>query len=87
MSRIVLHIDRLVLHGVPAGQRAAWLRRFEAELTAALAQPGVAQAWAAAGAPARLRHTLPATAAATGGAHDPAVAARALAQPPRGGTR
>jgi hypothetical protein len=87
VTRVVLHIDRLVLHGVPATGRAAWLRQFEAELTAALAQPGVAQAWAAAGTPARVRHTLPATAAATGGAHDPAAAARALAQAPRGGTR
>jgi hypothetical protein len=86
MSRVVLHIDRLVLHGVPAAGRAGWLRQFEAELTAALAQPGVARAWAEAGSPAQLRCALPAAAAA-GGHGDAATAARALAQAPQGGVR
>lgn len=86
MTTIVLHIDRLVLHGVPLAQRAAWLRRFEAELRVALAEPGAARDWAAAGTQPRLRRTLPAPDAGAG-ADEPALAARALAQAPKGGAR
>lgn len=84
MTRVVLHIDRLVLHGVPAAERAAWLRHFEAELVRSLSQPGAAQAWAAAGQQPRLRCAGPA--ASNGGTPERAgAAARALAQAPAGG--
>lgn len=72
-----LHIERLVLRGVPAAQRAAYVQRFEAGLAQALAQPGAAEAWAAAGHQAGVRTAVPAA------AQEPAAAAAALAQLPQ----
>lgn len=84
MTRVVLHIDRLVLHGVPMAERAAWLRHFEAELVHALSRPGAALAWATAGQQPRLRCTGPTT--GSGGVPERAgAAARALARAPAGG--
>lgn len=40
--KLVLHIDRLVLHGVPAGQREALVASLRSTLASELARPGVA---------------------------------------------
>ncbi|MBL8308501.1 MAG: hypothetical protein JNM33_17540 [Rubrivivax sp.] len=77
MKRIELHIDRLVLHGVPAAERDAAVARFTQALQAALAEPGAAQAWARQGHQARLRVAVP-PAPGGGGASWPAAAAQAL---------
>lgn len=78
-TTVRLHIERLVLRGVPAAQRATTVQRFEAELARALAEPGVAEAWAAAGHHVQLRSTLPAAA----GQEPAAAAAAALARLPQ----
>ncbi|MES2100910.1 MAG: hypothetical protein V4569_13880 [Pseudomonadota bacterium] len=77
MTRVVLHIDRLVLRGVPAAQREAVVRQLEAALSREFAAPGVAQAWTASGHRATLRARFEAPSAALLGD----TAARALAVP------
>ena len=47
MSRVVVHLDRLVLRGVDAGDGQAVAAGLQAELSRMLAEPGVAQEWAA----------------------------------------
>lgn len=81
MPRVVLHIDRLVLHGVPAAERDALVRQFEAALVREFAAPGVADAWVAGGHRAQRRARFAAQATTLGDA-----AARALvASPERSG--
>jgi hypothetical protein len=55
--RIYLHIDRLVLRGVPAAQLGALVRALHAEVKRQLAVPGMARAIA----PARHLPTITAT--------------------------
>jgi len=76
MTRVVLHIDRLVLRGVPAGECEAVVRQLKAALAREFAVPGVADAWAADGHRAQRRTRFAAGAAALGDA-----AARALVAP------
>ena len=45
--KLVLHIDRLVMRGVPAREREAMLASLQTALAHELAQPGVADRWAA----------------------------------------
>jgi len=60
--RVVLHIDRLSLRGVPPEQRDAVVESLREGLTQAFAQPGVAAQWAASGHRERVRGQLPAPA-------------------------
>lgn len=55
MTRVVLHIGRLVLRGVPAAQREALVRQLEAALASEFCAPGVVQSWTASGHRATLR--------------------------------
>jgi hypothetical protein len=41
MTRVVLHIDRLVLRGVPAAQRDALVASMQQNLRRLLAEPGI----------------------------------------------
>lgn len=75
--KLVLHIDRLVLRGVPPGRRDALVAELQAALTRELAQPGAAEAWAASGHRAALRLAVPGGAAAGGGLATNAAAALA----------
>ena len=53
--RVVLHIDRLSLRGVPREQRDAVVQGLQEGLAQAFAQPGVAQQWAGSGHRERVR--------------------------------
>jgi hypothetical protein len=55
MTRLVIHVDRLVLHGVDPGDAAVVAAAVQAELQRALAAPHLAQALAASGNRYRLR--------------------------------
>jgi len=46
MTRLVVHIDRLVLHGVAPSQRAAVAQALQEELQRQLADPATLQRWA-----------------------------------------
>lgn len=64
MTRIVLHIDRLILRGVQSGDTHALSLAVQAELGRLLAQPGTAAVLASASDRARVRPgkmRLPAT--------------------------
>lgn len=45
--KLVLHIDRLVLHGVAATEREALVAALHEALVHEFAQPGAAERWAA----------------------------------------
>jgi hypothetical protein len=47
VSRVVVHVDRLVLRGVDARDGQAVAAGLQAELTRMLAEPGVASQWGA----------------------------------------
>lgn len=81
MTRVVLHIDRLVLRGVPAAQRDAVVRQLEATLARELGAPGVGQAWIASGHRATLRARFEASSLALLG--DAAARALIAPAPPR----
>ena len=55
MTRVVVHIERLVLRGFPDSARAELAAGLRAELVRALAAPGVAERVARVGHVARLR--------------------------------
>jgi hypothetical protein len=55
MTRVILHIDRLVLNGFPAAQRDALAEGLRAELTRRLADPAMAVRLAAVGTVERIR--------------------------------
>jgi hypothetical protein len=46
MTRLVVHIDRLVLHGVAPSQRMAVAQALQQELQRQLAEPGALERWA-----------------------------------------
>jgi hypothetical protein len=62
MRQLVLHIDRLVLQGVPAQQRERFVAQLQAALAEQFAAPGVAERWAAAGHRVQVRQRLPVSA-------------------------
>jgi hypothetical protein len=49
MTRVVLHIDRLVLRGFDPGQRHAVAQGLQVELARQLGEPGAAQQWVSRG--------------------------------------
>jgi hypothetical protein len=53
--RVVLHIDRVSLRGVPREQREAVVEGLREGLAQAFIQPGVAQQWAGSGHRERVR--------------------------------
>jgi hypothetical protein len=61
MTRLVLHIDRLQLRGIPPEQREAVVAALRDELGRAFAEPGVAEQWAARGDRDRVGLRLPQT--------------------------
>ncbi len=56
--KVVLHIDRLVLHGVAPAERDALVAALHAALQHGFAQPGVAERWAASPSRDRNRHNF-----------------------------
>lgn len=72
-AKLVLHIDRLRLHGVPPAERDALVASLRAGLEQAFAQDGVAGQWAERGHRERVRVQV---AAST----DPVVFGRAVAR-------
>jgi len=54
MTRIIVHIDRLVLRGVDPAQRNAVAAALQAELARSLARPGAPQRLAASGGRPRI---------------------------------
>lgn len=54
-TRLILHIDRLVLHGIDRAAAPAIAEQLQAELQRRLAEPGAAERLAAGGHRARLR--------------------------------
>lgn len=64
MSRIVVHIDKLVLHGIDRADAKALTAGVQAELQRLLAEPGTAAVVAAGGDRARV--TTPPTQLASG---------------------
>jgi hypothetical protein len=55
MSRIVLHIDRLVLRGIEPGDTDAFSTALQAELQRQLAMTGMAETLRGIGQPARIK--------------------------------
>ncbi|MCE2945586.1 MAG: hypothetical protein ACK515_23265 [bacterium] len=77
MTRLVVHIDRLVLHGVAPSDRAALARALQQELQQQLAEPGALQRWTALDSRPRLQ-VAPLRDAPPGGAALGAALARHL---------
>lgn len=78
--KVVLHIDRLSLHGVPREQRDAVVASLREGLVQVFAQPGVAAHWAESGHRERVCGRLPAPT-------EPASLGRDAAQHIAGGVR
>ena len=55
MTRVVLHIDRLVLNGFAEADRQAIAQGLREQLSEILMQPGVARHWVEGGSRARLK--------------------------------
>lgn len=53
--KLVLHIDRLVLRGVPEEQRDAWVSALQSAFQESLSQPGAADPWSKVGTRERIR--------------------------------
>ena len=56
--KLVLHIDRLVLRGIPEGDRDAFVNALETGLSLELARPDVVSGWMNSGHQAGLRARL-----------------------------
>lgn len=81
--RIRVHIDRLVLRGVPREQRDALVRSLETEMARQLAQPGAHEGFRPLHAASR-RSALPALGEGAAPAQLGASAARALVRSLKG---
>lgn len=57
-SRVELHIEELVLHGVPLQDRDAFAAAFTFELTRLLTEQGAPTAWGAGGGSSRQLNSL-----------------------------
>lgn len=55
MTRIVLHIDRLVLRGIPPAEIEAFTAALQQELQSQLATPGMAETLSSIGHQARMK--------------------------------
>ena len=71
--KLVLHIERLRLHGVAPEQRDALVAGLETGLAQALVQDGVAERWAGSGHRERVRLQVP-------GSADPAALGESAAR-------
>lgn len=81
--RVRVHIDRLVLRGVPREQRDALVRSLEAEMTRQLSQPGAHEGFRPLHAASR-RGALPAAKEGSAAVQLGTAAARALVRSLKG---
>lgn len=87
MMRLVVHVDRLVLHGVAPSEQAALVQALQQELQRQLAEPDALERWARLESRARMQIPSLAPSASPGALATPGVIDPAAATPTRGAAR